>query len=120
MAYASNEFGQYEVYIQTFPEQHGKWQISTDGGMEPKWRLEGKELFYIAQNKLMAVEVKTDTNSFQAGMPKLLFETSFLRSSLVRNRYVVTADGQRFLFNAAAEGSELDDQCCGQLASGTP
>lgn len=106
IAYASNESGASEVYVQTFPEQGGKWPISTDGGTEPAWRHDGKELFYIGQTKLMAVEVKTDANSFQPGIPKPLFDIPLLPQTTARNRYVVTPDGQRFLFSAAAKGGD--------------
>jgi len=106
ISYSSSETGRSEVYVQTFPEARGKWQISTDGGTEATWRHDGKELFYIAQTKLMALDVKTDVNSFQAGIPKPLFEIPLLLANPVRNRYVVTSDGQRFLFNVAAEGGE--------------
>jgi Tol biopolymer transport system component len=106
IAYSSSETGQSEVYVQTFPEARGKWQISTEGGSEATWRRDGKELFYIGQKKLMAVEVKTDANLLQAGIPQALFEIPLLPTTTVRNRYVVTSDGQRFLFNVAAEVNE--------------
>jgi serine/threonine protein kinase len=105
VAYSSNETGRPEIYVQTFPEQHGKWQISTDGGSEPAWRHDGKELFYMSATKLMAAEVKSDVSSFEAGIPKPLFEVPFL-TVLGRNRYIMTADGQRFLFNNLSQGSE--------------
>lgn len=107
IAYTSSESGRNEVYVQTFPEQHAKWQISTDGGAEPMWRHDGKELFYLAPAKLMAVEVKTDSNSLQAGIPRPLFESPWLLSIPSRNRYVVTPDGQRFLFNVPTEAGEI-------------
>jgi eukaryotic-like serine/threonine-protein kinase len=96
VAYASNESGRYEVYVQTFPEHSGKWQVSTAGGIDPEWRHDGKELFFIGGEKLMAVDVKTDGPQFEAGIPKPLFQAQFLLGAW-RNRYVVTADGQRFL-----------------------
>jgi len=105
IAYSSAETGRDEVYVRTFPEARGKWQISTEGGSEPTWRHDGKELFYTSQKKLMAVEVKTDTN-FQAGIPYPLFDIPLLLANPVRNRYLVTSDGQRFLFNVAAEVNE--------------
>jgi Tol biopolymer transport system component len=106
IAYDSNETGRPEVYVQTFPEQRGKWQISTDGGAEPAWRHDGKELFYITDMKLMAVEVKTDGHSFEATVPKPLFDRPFPLAALGWNHYIVTPDGQRFLFNATAEEGE--------------
>ncbi len=98
LAYASTETGEYEIYVQTFPEHLGKWQVSTSGGIEPTWRRDGKELFYLsADDKVMAVEVNTDSANFQAGIPKPLFQTQLVLGFLWRNRYVVSADGQRFL-----------------------
>jgi len=106
IAYSSSETGRSEVYVQTFPEARGKWQISTEGGSEATWRRDGKELFYIGQKKLMAVEVKTDANFLQASIPRPLFEIPLLPTTAGRNSYVVTSDGQRFAFNVAAEGNE--------------
>jgi eukaryotic-like serine/threonine-protein kinase len=98
IAYASNETGRYEIYVQTFPEHLGKWQISTDGGGEPAWRRDGKELFYLnAEDKMIAVEVNTSAGSLQAGVPKPLFQAPLIQGLRWRNRYVVSADGQRFL-----------------------
>jgi Tol biopolymer transport system component len=96
VAYSSNESGKYEVYVATFPQLERKWQVSVAGGSDPQWRRDGKELFFVADDKkLMAVEVKPGSGAFEMGVPKLLFETTFLNSG--RNRYVVTRDGQRFL-----------------------
>ncbi len=96
IAYESDESGRYEVYVQSFPASGGKWQISTAGGAEPRWRGDSKELFYVARGKLMAVEVKTGASTFEAGIPRTLFAPP-LASDQRRNRYVVTADGKRFL-----------------------
>jgi Tol biopolymer transport system component len=98
-AYTSNESGRYEVYVQSFPLSGGKWQASTDGGAEPHWRRDGKELFYIAADrKLMAVDVKLGS-TFETSAPKTLFQTQVVRHE-APNRYVVTGDGQRFLVNS--------------------
>lgn len=97
IAYSSNESGKFELYVQTFPPSGGKWQVSNTGGDEPQWRRDGHELFYLAgDSRLMAVDVKTEASSFQAGIPKPLFE---LRQAPVvrRNHYVVAANGERFL-----------------------
>ncbi len=103
VAYASNETGRNEIYVQTFPEHLGKWQISTDGGGEPAWRHDGKELFYLnVEDKMMAVEVNTDAGSIQASVPKLLFQAQLITGFQFRNRYVVSADGQRFLMLSPA------------------
>jgi Tol biopolymer transport system component len=100
-AYASNETGRYEVYVQTFPQTGGRWLISTGGGGQPHWRADGKELFYVGPDKsLMSVEVKTGS-TFETSTPKPLFLTK-VRESMAPNRYVVAPDGQRFLINCPA------------------
>ncbi|MGA7961971.1 MAG: protein kinase [Candidatus Acidiferrales bacterium] len=98
VAYASHETGRYEIYVQTFPEHTEKWQISTGGGVEPAWRSDGKELFYVSpDDKMMSVKVNTAAASFQAGIPQPLFQAQLVEGLFWRNRYVVTADGQQFL-----------------------
>jgi serine/threonine protein kinase/Tol biopolymer transport system component len=105
IVYTSDESGAWEVYIQTFPASSGKWRVSTSGGCQPKWRRDGKELFYIAADrKLMAVDVKLG-ETFEAGVPKTLFLTRVITLTSFRNHYAVTADGQRFLINSRPEES---------------
>jgi serine/threonine protein kinase len=100
LAYRSTESGTSEIYVLAFapndPASRRKWRISTDGGIEPQWRADGKELFYLNGSTLMSVEAKGDGHEFEAGLPKVLFET-ILTSNITRNRYAVTRDGQRFL-----------------------
>ncbi len=106
MAYASDESGKYEVYVQPFPAAGGKRQISSDGGEQPSWRRDGRELFYIAdEKKLMAVEVETNSPGFRASVPKELFRIHVFSDLYTRNQYAVTADGQRFLVNTLVEES---------------
>jgi eukaryotic-like serine/threonine-protein kinase len=97
LAYVSQESGRREVFVQTFPPAGGKWQISNGGGTEPSWRRDGKELFFLGGSKFKAVDVRASGASFEAGIPKDLFEVQ-LESINRRNRYVATPDGQRFLF----------------------
>ena len=98
VAYDSNETGKMEVYVQTFPQQTGKWQISPSGGLEAFWRRDSKELFYLTpDSQLMAVPVNTDAASFQPGIPKPLFQTTLVPISNWKNIYVPSPDGQRFL-----------------------
>jgi len=99
MAYASNETGRMEIYVSPFPGGNGKWQVSTGGGQEPRWRQDGKELFYLSPDgKLMAVPVATGA-SFEAGSPLALFQAHRRQpiSSQDLFSYDVSADGQRFL-----------------------
>jgi eukaryotic-like serine/threonine-protein kinase len=102
MAYMSDESGNPQIYVQSFPELTGKWQISTDGGSQPRWRRDGKELFYVSPDrKLMAVRVKSGA-TFEAESSRALFETT-LPAMAIRQTYAVSADGQRFLLNAPLE-----------------
>lgn len=101
IAYTSNESGRAEVYVQSFPPAGGKWQISTQGGRVARWRADGKELFYISGQKMMAVEVKARGQEFEAGIPKALFEAPL--GAIYRNPYVVVGSGQRFLINTPVE-----------------
>jgi len=99
MAYASNETGRIEIYVSPFPGGNGKWQVSTAGGQEPRWRPDGKELFYLSPDgKMMAVPVATGA-SFEAGSPVALFQTHRRQpiSSQDLFSYDVSADGKRFL-----------------------
>jgi Tol biopolymer transport system component len=102
MAYASNESGAYEVYVQSFPAGGGKWQISTGGGVQPRWRHDGRELFYLApDNKMTSVAVRAGA-TFEAGTPEALFQTrsaGLAPSTTFSQQYDVTRDGQRFLLN---------------------
>jgi len=101
LAYTSNESGRVEVYVQTFPQSGGKWLISSGGGAQPHWRGDGKELFYMAPDRtLMAVEVNP-ASTFETSAPKPLFATQ-VSGYNAPNRYVVSADGQRFLVNSPA------------------
>ena len=104
IAYSSNESGTWEVYVQSFPSSGGKSQVSTNGGGQPQWRRDGRELFYLsADRKLMAVEVSTSGPSFGAGPPKELFLLRIPPIGLTggpRNFYAAAGDGQRFLVNA--------------------
>jgi hypothetical protein len=102
IAYASDDQGRYEVYIQTFPASGDKWQISTNGGQQPWWRSDGKELYYLsADGKLMAVAVKPG-GSFEALAPRALFDLAPMRA-FGGASYAVTAAGDRFLFVTARE-----------------
>src|SRR5262245_38673135 len=107
MGYVSNESGRYELFVRSFPGGAHKWQISSGGGVEPAWRGDGRELFYLAPDRtLMAVSLKESTGEPDAPHP--LFPTRMsplVNPGYTRNQYVVTADGQRFLINQTAEGA---------------
>lgn len=100
VAYVSNESGTNEVCVRPFPAAPGKWQVSTAGGEQPRWRADGKELFYLsADHKLMSVEVKTDGSTFEHRTPTALFGTRVGGIDTPGDYYDVTADGQRFILN---------------------
>jgi len=98
VAYDSNESGRFQVYVQTFPLSDRKWQVSTDGGYEPRWRADGREIYYLSEDrKLMAVSVGT-APAF--GVPKVLFQTRVPEGvTSRRTHYVPSRDGKRFLIN---------------------
>jgi Tol biopolymer transport system component len=102
LAYVSNESGQWEVYVQPYPGPGGKWQISTGGGTEPVWNPAGRELFYRAGNRMMAVAV-TLQPGFSAAKPQVLFEGPWLPTPLTLPNYDVSPDGRRFLMLKAVD-----------------
>jgi len=99
LAYVSDESGKWEVYVQRFLSPGGKWQISSNGGKQPQWSHDGKELFYVAADqKLMAVAVRPGL-SLDPGTPKQLFQFHGT-SDFFGGSYDVGVDGQRFLVTA--------------------
>jgi eukaryotic-like serine/threonine-protein kinase len=109
VAYASDESGDWEVYVTTFPNAAGKWQVSRGGGTEPRWRGDGKEIFYIGpQATITAVPVNT-AGGFSSGNPTPLFHTQFraVVSSTDLFSYDVSKDGQRFLVNRYAKPAQI-------------
>jgi Tol biopolymer transport system component len=97
LAYRSNETHRNEIYVQTFPTPGGKWQVSINGGAQPVWSRDGKELYYLGlDGKLMAVEVRGEAK-FEAGVPKPLFDTHDTRIASSNSWFDVSKDG-RFLF----------------------
>ncbi len=115
VAYYSNETGRYEIYVRPFsagsPQEASsagpKWLISTAGGVEPRWRADGRELYYVAlDGKLMAVAVTTG-QVFQTGVPKPLFQTPVVRPEFgVIGTAEAAADGKRFLFEVPPDKTE--------------
>jgi Tol biopolymer transport system component len=102
VAYTLNASGKFEVYVETVPQSDHKWPVSTSGGYEPRWRADGREVYYLAEDrKLMAVSVGAGP-SF--GVPKPLFQTR-VATGVTANRthYVPSHDGQRFLVNMALD-----------------
>ena len=105
IAYVSDESGRDEVYAQPFPGPGGKWQISTDGGTEPVWNRNGRELFYRSGNKMMVADIATQL-SFVAGKPRMLFEGQYQPTPGTAPNYDVSSDGQRFLMLKPSEQAQ--------------
>ncbi len=107
MAYQSDESDQWEIYVRPFPEvNEGKWKVSNNGGSEPGWAPDGRELFYRDGDRMMVVPIRTEP-SFSSGIPKVVFEGSYLAGG--SRQYDVSSDGQRFLMikEGGEEGNEL-------------
>ncbi len=101
VAYTSNESGQSEIYVIPFPPapNQGRWMVSRGGGVMPRWRRDGKELFYISPDqKMMAVDVSTNP-TFQSGTPHALFDTEMVDTGIRTGpmSWDLAPDGKRFL-----------------------
>jgi len=108
IAYQSNETGRAETYIKPFPEGPGKWQISTDGGSSPRWRADGKELFFVLAPNMNAVDIKASGASIVAGAPRVLFGIANDPTSTHPTDYMfyaVSGDGKRFLIPQLGGGA---------------
>jgi hypothetical protein len=104
VAYTSNESGTYQVYVQTLPLSDRTWLVSTGGGYEPRWRGDGREIYYLSEDrKLMAVPVGAGPTF---GVPKPLFQTR-VHSDVdsFRTHYDASWDGQRFLVHTRIEAA---------------
>jgi len=99
VAYSSNETGANEIYIQPFPQGTGRWQVSMNGGVFPRWRQDGKELFFYQAPSIMSAEIQVAGASVQPQPPRQLFGIGSPNNGHATdyNRYAVSKDGQRFL-----------------------
>jgi serine/threonine protein kinase len=101
IAYQSDESGKSEIYFAPFPGPGGKRQVSGSGGSQPKWRRDGKEIFFIAPDgRLMSAEVNGNGETLEIGIPRVLFQP---RATGPGFQFDVADDGQRFLFNTVVE-----------------
>ena len=101
VTYASDESGAWEIYVTSFPGAAGKWQVSRGGGAEPRWRGDGREIFYIGPNGMLIAVSVNGANTFVTGTPAPLFQIRGRApiSSTDVFTYDVTKDGKRFLVN---------------------
>lgn len=118
LAYASYETGRLEVYVRDFPDGRHKWQVSNQGGLQPHWRSDGRELFYLRLDGTMMSVAVNPGSDFEFGTEQPLFATGLrfltLHTSWM-NQYSVSRDGQRFLLNRS-----LPDATQGAITSVIP
>ncbi|MFN2302569.1 MAG: hypothetical protein ACK2TV_02435, partial [Anaerolineales bacterium] len=110
--YMSNESGQYEIFVRPFPDVNsgGKFQVSRNGGNNPLWSPDGRELFYRNGDATMVVQVEIEP-TFRLGNPEVLFEGEYFQSSFQNGAITswdITQDGKRFLMMKEAEPTEED------------
>ena len=103
IAYVSEETGRREIYVQRWPSQGGKWQISTAGGDSPRWRGDSEEIFYVDPARdLVAVSVEEfQDGTLRIGDPQTIFETTI-------DEFEPSPDGQRFLFLEPVEETRME------------
>ena len=104
VAYTSNESGRDEVYVQPFPATGGKYRISQNGGTQPLWRGDGRELFFLAPDSTMMAASINAAKGFEAGIPQALFVSGAAFTNN-RHQWAVARDGQRFLINLPQQRS---------------
>ena len=102
IAYQSGESGRPEIYVAPFPWTGAKWQISSTGAVLPRWRADGKELFYYGFGELFATQVDGSGSTFQVGGTKSLFH---LTLETISSEFAPSRDGQRFLVVSRGEGA---------------
>jgi len=110
LAYTSNESGTREAYVQTVPPGGGKWQISSGGASGIQWRADGKELFFTTlADDFVVVPVEAKAG-FEPGLPTVLFRRAVSRTTAAAPgaRWAVSADGRKFLINAARQTRGAD------------
>jgi len=103
VAYVAHENGRPEIFVAPFPWTGTKWQVSNGGGASPRWRADGKELFYFDLNGIRAVEVGGSGSAFQAGNSELLFRVPM--RGIIAREYSPSNDGQRFIAISSSEGT---------------
>jgi hypothetical protein len=102
IAYTAGDSGRFEVYVETVPRSDQRWTVSTNGGYEPWWRADGREIYYLSEDRMLTAVSVGAGPSF--GIPKPLFQTQVPAGVTgMRTHYVPSRDGQRFLVNMATD-----------------
>jgi Tol biopolymer transport system component len=102
MAYASNESGRFEIYVRPYPTGPGHWKVSIDGGVEPRWRDDGRELFFVGPDRRLRAVSIARSDTFAPGAPALLFDARIADTWWWD--YVVLPGGREFVLKQAADG----------------
>ena len=106
VAYVSNESGPHQIFVRPFPGPGGQWQVSSTGGIQPRWSADGREIYYIAPDgKLMATSLIVKNGAIEPGTPTVLFQTRIPgggTTAYTRQQYDVSRDG-RFLVNTTLD-----------------
>lgn len=110
LAYTSDESGRNEIYVQAFPEANGKWRVSTDGGVYPRWRPDGREIFYLGLGgELVAARVlAAGANTIELSAPETLFAVDIVgggSGGSQSHQYDVSSDGRKFVINTVVDAS---------------
>ncbi|MFA6455952.1 MAG: protein kinase [Bacteroidota bacterium] len=103
IAYLTDETGSYQIFVRSFPNKEGKWQISNDVAEEPRWSPDGKYLYYRKSSQVMAVPVTTAT-TFSAGAPTVLIKNFPAQNVDSGISYDITSDGKYFITTQPAKG----------------
>ncbi len=103
IAYLTDESGSYQIYVRSFPNKEGKWQISTDVAEEPRWSPDGKSLYYRKSSQMMSVPVSTAT-TFSAGVATVLLKNFPSQNVDSGMSYDITSDGKYFITTQPAKG----------------
>ncbi len=110
LSYISTKSGRFEVYLEPFHRRGAQVRVSINGGGQPRWRGDGKELFYLSlDGALMSVDVRDGSNGIEVGMPNMLIPAAELRAVTEGpdySDYAVSSDGRRFLFKVPAAHDE--------------
>jgi len=110
VAYSSNESGRNEIYVRPFPpggRRQGKWLVSSAGGLQPLWRGDGKEMYYLdLTHAVMAVDVSSAGDAFRSGTPHALFQATGIGGNTLLHQYDVSRDGKRFVLISPPEGAQ--------------
>jgi len=105
VAYSSDESGRAEVYLLDWPDAKGKWVVSTNGGTDPVWSRDGRELYYLSGNRVMATSVQSGTEPTLSA-PRVRYQGPFLVHPAGDQSYDVAADGRLLMLFPASEAAD--------------